>query len=269
MNLSDKVIWVTGASSGIGEAIAKELSKKKCKLILSSRRKEELERVAIGLGLPETDVMILPIDLEQHQLAEEWTQQVIDKYGKIDVLINNGGVSQESLALDTNAKVEQKIMNINYFGNVALTKAVAKIMQQQKSGKIAVTTSILGKFGLPGLTTYAASKHALYGFYDSLRLELRKDNISILLVAPGFINTNVTLNAITSDGSTFNKNSPAQQNGMKTDVFAKKFIKALTSNRNHKYIGSKELLAVPFKTFFPNIFYNIMFKMNEKKQENK
>lgn len=266
MNLANKVVWITGASSGIGKAIAIELAKHNCKIILSARRKDELNKVAQSLNITNNNVFVLPIDLEQYHDADSWTQQVLDKFGKIDILINNGGISQEGLALETKQEVEQKIMKINYFGNVALAKAVAKVMKQQKNGRIAVITSIVGKFGLPGLSTYAASKHALYGFYDSFRLELRKYNISVLLVAPGFINTDVTKNAITADGSTFNRNSPAQENGMNTAMFANKFVAALKSKRNHKYIGKKELLAIPFKTFFPNIFYNIIYKMNKKKQ---
>ncbi|MDB4533486.1 SDR family oxidoreductase [Vicingaceae bacterium] len=266
MDLTNKVVWITGASSGIGEAIAYELAKENCKIVISARRAEELNRVKLNTNLPEENVFVLPIDLEKHKNASEWTAQVIQKYGRIDVLINNGGISQEGFALDTSSEVEQKIMNINYFGNVALSKAVAPIMQKQKSGKIAVITSIIGKFGLPRLSTYAASKHALYGFYDSFRLEVKKDGISVLLVSPGFINTNVTLNAITGDGSTFKKNSPAQENGMKTDVLAKRFVKALKSNKNHKYIGSKELLSIPFKTFLPNLFYSIMLKMSNNKK---
>ncbi len=265
MNLTNKVVWITGASSGIGEASAHELAKENCKIILSARRIEELNRVKKDILLADENILVLPIDLEEHHNANIWTQKVIDKFGRIDILINNGGISQEGFALNTSTEVEQKIMNINYFGNVALSKSVAPIMQKQKSGKIVVITSIIGKFGLPKLSTYAASKHALYGFYDSFRLELHKDNISILLVSPGFINTNVTLNAVTGDGSIFNKNSPAQENGMDTNVFAKKFISILKSNRNHKYIGSKELLTIPFKTFFPNLFYSIMLKMSKKK----
>jgi len=266
MNLANKVIWITGASSGIGEAITYALAKENCKLVISARRIEELKRVKANTKLSDDNILVLPIDLEQHQYAKDWTKKVTDKFNKIDVLINNGGISQEGFALNTSTQVEQKIMNINYFGNVALSKSVAPIMQQQKSGKIAVITSIAGKFGQAGLSCYSASKHALYGFYDSFRLELKKDNVYVLLVSPGFINTNVTLNAITGDGNTFNKNSPAQENGMKTDVFAKKFIRTLKSNSNHKYIGNKELLAIPFKTFFPNIFYNLIYKMNSKKK---
>ena len=266
MNLSNKVIWITGASSGIGEATVYALAKENCKLVISARRIEELNRVRSNTSLSDENILVLPIDLEQHQNAKNWTKKVTDKFNRIDILINNGGISQEGFALNTSTEVEQKIMNINYFGNVALSKAVAPIMQQQQGGKIAIITSIAGKFGQAGMSSYAASKHALYGFYDSFRLELKKDNVSILLVSPGFINTNVTLNAITGDGNTFNKNSPAQENGMKADVFAEKFIRTLKSNSNHKYIGNKELLAIPFKTFFPNIFYNLIYKMSNKKK---
>ena len=128
-----------------------------------------------------------------------------------------------------------------------------------------VTTSILGKFGLPFHTTYAASKHALYGYYDSLRMELKPLNIKVMLVAPGFINTKASVGSLNPDGSVSNEDSPAQINGMKTDVFARKLISALKRNKNHVYIGSKELLAIPFKTLLPNLFYAIMDKMSKGK----
>tara|TARA_R110001592_G_scaffold220353_4_gene475027 strand:- start:4750 stop:5547 length:798 start_codon:yes stop_codon:yes gene_type:complete len=265
MDLTNKVVWVTGASSGIGEAICYELMKYNCKVILSARRESELLRVKKEMKISEEDVLILPIDLEKTKEAESWTTKVMERFGRMDVLINNGGISQKSLVEETTEEVERKVMEINYFGNVALAKAVAKIMKQQQSGKIVVTTSILGKFGLPFHSTYAASKHALYGFYDSFRLELKKDNVSVLLVAPGFINTNVALNSITGDGSTLNEDSPAQINGMKTTIFARKLVGAIRNDRNHIYIGSKELLSIPFKTFFPNLFYSIMLKLSKGK----
>lgn len=265
MNLENKVVWITGASSGIGEETVYELAKKGCKLVLSARREQELISVRNNVGLNDENSFVLPIDLENYSEAQVWVQKVIAKFKTIDILINNGGISQKSEALKTSQAVETKIMGINYFGNVALTKAVLPIMQQQKSGKIVVVTSILGKFGLPQLSTYAASKHALYGFYESLRLELVKDNIKVLIVSPGFINTNVSLNAIDGNGKITNQNSEAQLNGMKATVFAKKFVKAIASNKSHTYIGKKELLSIPFKTIFPSLFYKIMLKLSTKK----
>ncbi|TXB65362.1 SDR family oxidoreductase [Vicingus serpentipes] len=265
MDLTNKIVWVTGASSGIGEAICHELMKYNCKIVLSSRRESELLRVKNELKIKDENVLILPIDLEKSNEAENWVEKVIVKFGRIDFLINNGGISQKSLVEETTEAVERKVMEINYFGNVALAKAVSKYMIKQKSGKIIVTTSILGKFGLPFHSTYAASKHALYGFYDSFRLELKKDNVSVLLVSPGFINTNVAVNSITGDGSTLNEDSPAQINGMKTNVFARKLVGAIKSDKNHIFIGSKELLSIPFKTFSPNLFYSIMLKLSKGK----
>ncbi|MDF1675605.1 MAG: SDR family oxidoreductase [Vicingaceae bacterium] len=265
MDIANKVIWVTGASSGIGEALVYELAKRNCKLILSARREAELQRVKENTNLPDEQILILPIDLEQFKNAQTWVNKVIEKFSTIDILINNGGISQKSLAMETIEAVEQKFWNINYFGNVALSKAVLPIMQQKKYGKVVVITSILGKFGLPQLSTYAATKHALYGFYESLRLELVKDNVSVLLAAPGFINTQVSVNAIDGEGNITNENSDAQLNGMKPDIFAKNLVNAIVKDKQHVYIGKKELLTIPFKTLFPKLFYKIMLKLSNKK----
>lgn len=265
MDIENKVIWVTGASSGIGEALVYELAKKNCKLILSARREEELQRVKKNTNLPDEQVLVLPIDLEKFKDAQTWANIAIDKFTTIDILINNGGISQKSLAMETTEAVEQKFWNINYFGNVALTKAVLPIMQQKQQGKVVVITSILGKFGLPQLSTYAATKHALYGFYESLRLELVNDNVDILLAAPGFINTQVSINAIDGKGNVTNENSDAQLNGMKPDAFAKNLVNAIVKDKQHVYIGKKELLTIPFKTLFPKLFYKIMLKLSNKK----
>ena len=265
MDIENKVIWVTGASSGIGEALVYELANKNCKLILSARREAELQRVKNNTNLPDERILILPIDLEQFKDAQTWVNKAIEKFSTIDILINNGGISQKSLAMETTEAVEQKFWNINYFGNVALTKALLPIMQQKQYGKVVVITSILGKFGLPQLSTYAATKHALYGFYESLRLELVKDNVSVLLAAPGFINTQVSVNAIDGEGNITNENSDAQLNGMKPDVFAKNLVNAIVKDKQHVYIGKKELLTIPFKTLFPKLFYKIMLKLSNKK----
>lgn len=265
MELKNKVVWITGASSGIGEGLCYAFAKEGCKLVLSARRLNELTRVREQSQLKDEDVLLLPIDLENHQDVSKWADQVVQKFGRIDVLINNGGLSQKGTAMLTTTEVERKIMEINYFGNIALTKAVIPVMQQQKTGNIVVTTSILGKFGLSFHTTYAASKHALYGYYDSLRMELKPLNIKVLLVAPGFINTQASVNSLNPDGTISKQDSPAQINGMKTEVFAKKLISALKRNKNHVYIGNKELLAIPFKTLLPNLFYSIMDKMSKGK----
>ena len=263
-DLKDKVIWITGASSGIGEALAYACVAEGAKIIISARREEELKRVAANCKTETDRLFILPIDLEHTEKIEEKVTRVIAKFGRVDVLINNGGIAQRSIALKTQMDVERKIMEINFFGTVALTKAVAQVMQKQKSGKLVVVTSILGKFGLPLYTTYAASKHALYGYFESLREELHADNIDVLIVSPGFINTDVGVKSLTEDGSEFNKKSPAQKKGMDPMDCAKGIVNAVKANKHHKYIGNYEVLSVYIKQFFPKTFYKLMRRMTKK-----
>jgi len=265
MDLKNKVVWITGASSGIGRALTQELATKGCKLVLSSRKADQLIEVSKTLGMDDANFLVLPLDLEKSAEANVWAEQVVKKFGRIDILINNGGISQKSMALMTDNSVERKIMEINYFGQVALTRAVLPFMQKQQFGKIVAISSILGKFSLPQHTTYAASKHAIYGYFEGLRLEINKDNLSVLICAPGFINTSVAKNAVTGDGSILNENSDAQENGLDANVFAKRLAKAISTDKNHIYIGRKEILSVPFKTIFPNLFYKLILKLLRKK----
>lgn len=254
---SGKVIWITGASSGIGEAVAQALSKAQASLVLSARRSEELQRVQQLCAHPDK-VKILPLDLEQHQDAEKWVQHAWELFGKIDILINNGGIGQYSLALETKAEVEQKIMDINFFGNIKLSKALLLKMREVNNGQIMAIGSIAANFGQAHLAAYSASKAALKVYYESLKEELRQTPICIQVVSPGFINTQVSINALKADGTKVNKNSSAQEKGMSTTVFAKKLMKALSGKRFHYYIGKKELLAVPLHGLAPSLFYKLL-----------
>jgi len=172
-SLKNKVIWITGASSGIGEALAVEMSKLNVKLILSSRRKEELERVK-GLCKKPENVSILPIDLAFTDTLGLATESAISFYGHIDILVNNGGISQRSLAKDTDLSVDRKLMDVNYFGTIGLTKALLPHFLKRKSGQFVTVTSLTGKFGTAYRSGYAASKHALHGFFESLQAEICK-----------------------------------------------------------------------------------------------
>ncbi|GCD77148.1 oxidoreductase [Thermaurantimonas aggregans] len=257
--LKGKVLWITGASSGIGKGLALELNKiGGCTLILSARRSELLEELA--QQCTQVKAHILPLDLEDYGKASQWTEEALKFAGRIDVLINNAGIGQLGNSLDTLDEVEEKIMRINYFGNVALAKAVVRKMMEQGGGQIVVISSVLGQFSQPRLATYAASKHALYGYYEGFREEVRKKGIKVQIVSPGFINTEVTLNSLKGDGTKLMKNSPAQEKGMRTDVFARKLIKVMQSGREHAYIGGLEIMAAYFKRWFPGLFYWLMRK---------
>ncbi|MDH5366799.1 MAG: SDR family oxidoreductase [Cyclobacteriaceae bacterium] len=259
--VKEKVVWITGASSGIGEALVYELAKKGSKLILSARNKERLEEVkGKCTGISQQNIQILPLDLSQPDTLELSTDAALQFFGHIDILINSGGISQRALARETVLDVDRKVMEVNFFGSIALTKYLLPSMLERKSGHFVSISSLVGKFGSPYRTGYAASKHALHGFYDSLRAELWKDDIKVMLVCPGFIHTQISVNALTEDGSALNQMDDAQANGMPAEKCAQIIIKGIEKNKNELLIGGKETLGVYIKRFFPGLFAKIIRK---------
>lgn len=256
----NKVVWVTGASSGIGEALVKAFAKEGARLILSSRRIDELQRVKNSLDLSEENCLILPLDLANTSNIDELTQRVISKFQQIDILVNNGGLSQRALTKDTSVDIDRKIMEVNFFGTVALTKSVLPIMLRQKSGHIIVISSIAGKFGFYFRSAYSASKHALHGFFESLRMEIFNDNVKVLIVCPGKINTNISVNAVTADGGKHNKMDESTANGVSAEECAKQILNGIKNNKEEIYIGGKELRAIWIKRLFPNLFSKMIRK---------
>ncbi|HOO09996.1 MAG TPA: SDR family oxidoreductase [Cyclobacteriaceae bacterium] len=257
----NKVAWITGASSGIGEALAYELSRRGARLVLSARRKEELEKVKGNCGLSVQDnIKILPLDLSAANTLQLSAAAAIQAFGRIDLLINNGGVSQRSLAMETSLEVDRKVMEVNYFGTIAITKFLLPQFLKQKGGHIAVVTSLTGKFGTPYRSGYAAAKHALHGFFDSLRAELWKENIKVTLIAPGFVQTKISVSALTGDGSRLNEMDEAQRNGMPVAKAAKQIANGIARQKNEVYIGGREVLGAYVKRFFPGLFNKIIRK---------
>jgi short-subunit dehydrogenase len=258
-SFKNKVIWITGASSGIGEALAINYSKLGAKLILSARRSEILEQVANKCL---TETFILPIDLTESKSFDEKVKSVIEKFGKIDILINNGGISQRGAAAETSLEVDRKIMEVNYFGNIALTKAVLPHFIEQKEGRIIVISSLSGKFGFFLRSAYAASKFALVGFYESLRLEQEKNNIHVHLIYPGFIKTNISQNAINAQGASHNELDNNQNKGISAEQCALKIISGVSKNKRNIFVGGKEMITLKIQRFFPNLFHKIIKKQN-------
>lgn len=213
--------------------------------------------------LPADRVMILPLDLEHTEHIQQEVQKVVERFGKIDVLINNSGMGHRTKAVNTPSSIDRRVMEVNFFGTINLTKAVAKQMQKQQEGKIAVVTSIMGKYGLPLYSTYAASKFALYGYFESLRQELFKDNVKVIIVAPGFINTEVSTKLLREDGSAYGIKSESQNKGMSPTDCAKGIVKAINKGKDHSYVGGYEIFSVFVKQYFPKIFYRLMRKMTK------
>lgn len=258
---NNKVIWITGASSGIGEALVKEIvENSNAKVILSSRNEEQLYEVAESAGLTVNQYAVIHLDLKNYKEMPEIAAKAVAAFGKIDILINNAGLSQRSLAMETDIEVDKRLMDVDFIGTVALTKAVLPYMLQNKGGQIAVVSSLMGIFGAPMRSGYAAAKHALHGFFDALRAELYAQNISITIICPGFIQTNISIHAVTGDGSTQGTMDDATNNGMPVDVFAKKMLNAIEKKINQKAIGGKEVLGVYLKRFFPALLAKIIRK---------
>lgn len=248
--MNNKVIWITGASSGIGEALVYAYNKAGAKLIISSRNRDELYRVKAACKNP-INIHVLPLDLEKTNTLEEKASEALRIFGHIDILINSGGMSQRSLAMDTGLETEQKLMDINFWGTVVLSKAVIERMIIKGGGNIVCISSIVGKFGTRLRSAYSASKHALHGYFDSLRSEVYDKKINITLVCPGFIKTNVSINALTADGSPQGTMDSAQDKGMPAGECAAQIIDAIKKNKEEVYIGGKEIRGVWFKRFFP------------------
>lgn len=262
MDVKNKVFWLTGASSGIGEALAYTLSAKGARLILSARRKEELERVK-GNCSRETQayIRILPIDLSEAETLSLSTEAAVQLFGHIDVLINNGGVSQRGLVADTSLSVDRRLMEVNYFGAIGLTKYLLPHFISRVHGHFVTISSLTGKFGTPYRSGYAASKHALHGFFDAVRAEHHRHNIKVTMICPGFIRTSLTFSALTADGTPLNKMDAAQYEGRSAEWCAVRIVRAIEKEREEVYIGGREIFAVYLKRFFPAIFSKVIRKV--------
>ncbi len=260
MQFKDKVVWITGASSGIGEFLAYAFAREGAHLILSSRNAAELERVQSGCPAG-TKSLVLPLDVVDFPSIPDAVQRVVQHFGHIDLLVNNAGVSQRELALDTQLQVDQRIMNINYFGVLALTKAVAPLMRQRKSGHIVVMSSVLGKIGAPYRSAYCASKHALHGFFDSLRAELHDDQVYVTLICPGYVRTNVTINALRGDGTANQVMAESTNEGFDPEFFARKALQAIAQRRREVVIAKREALGVLLQRFVPSVYARIARNM--------
>lgn len=257
MSFADKVVWITGASSGIGEALALEFSRYGAKVVLSARREQELERVRKSMVWPENH-LCLPLDVTDQQAIDNATAQVKNRYGQLDFLVLNSGISQRSLVIETDMEVDRRIMEVNYFAPIYHTKAVLPWFREQGSGKIVVISSLVGELATPTRSAYCASKHALHGWYESLRAEEFKHGVRILMVMPGFVRTNVSINALSADGSSHGQMDHYQENGMKPDVCAERIIDAVQRGKEVAIIAGRETVGVYLKRWIPALYRRII-----------
>ena len=254
---TDKVVWITGASSGIGRELVRAFAKGGSRVIASSNDSEGLQSIVAECSPMKGSVTAVMFDLGETADIEELVAGVISKEGRIDMLVNIGGVSQRALITDTPLWLDRKIMEINYFGTIALTKAVLPHMIAKGGGHIAATSSITGRFGFPLRSAYSASKQALHGFFETLMLEYKKDNIRVSVLIPGRVRTNISLHALTATGSEHGKMDEGQAGGVTPEEAARQIIRGLRKHKREILVGSKELLMLKIRKYMPALFFRI------------
>ena len=259
MKFSGQVVWITGASSGIGEALAYEFAREGASLILSSRREHELERVRQKCAWPDRHLTQV-LDLARPETFPTLVAERMAQSRRVDVLVNNGGVSQRAFAADATPDVERALMEVDYFGPVALTKAVLPFMRGRRSGRIVVVSSVMGYVGTPGRSTYAAAKHALHGYFDSLRAEVWRDGIGVTLVCPGYVKTAVSDNAVGPRGEKHGRTDGTHMTGISAEKCAAAIVRAVASGREEVYVG-REAYAIYVKRFLPWLYSRIVRRM--------
>jgi dehydrogenase/reductase SDR family member 7B len=249
----NKVVWITGASSGIGAALAGAFAQRDAILVLSARRQDRLETTRRQCARSERH-HIVPLDLTDPTVLPFAAKTVLGRLGQVDVLVNNSGITQRSLVKDTPIEVDRRIMETNFFGAVALTKAVLPSMLSRRSGDLVVVSSLVGHFSTPLRSAYAASKHALHGFFDALRAEVHADGVHVMLVCPGYVRTEISLHALMADGSPQNSMDAAQAGGMDAQDCAARILAGLDRRKAEIVLGGKETRYLWVHRFFPGLF---------------
>jgi dehydrogenase/reductase SDR family protein 7B len=250
--LSGKVVWITGASSGIGEALAVLASKRGARLVLSARREAELQRVR-GLCADPQAVAILPLDLERFE-PEAAARQAQAFFGRVDLLVNNAGISQRSLFKDTAMPVYRRVMELDFFAPVALTRAVLPGMRERGDGHVVMIASVAGKIGVPLRSGYCAAKHALAGFTEAARAELWRDGLRFTLVCPGFVQTQVSVNALSGGGEKHGVMDQTIGQGLTAEACAEAIWRGVEKDREELLIAGREGVYVLLKRFLPGLF---------------
>lgn len=260
MNFSGQVVWITGASSGIGEALAQAFAAAGATLVLSSRREAELERVQRACPRPEEHLCV-PLDLARSDTFAGAVAAVLRRFGRIDILVNNAGVSQRARVVDVDPATERALMEVDYFGPVALTKAVLPAMLARRAGHVVVVSSVMGYVGTPGRSSYAAAKHALHGYFDSLRAEVWREGIKVTLACPGYVRTAVSANALGPTGEKHVRTDPTTADGISAERCAAAILRGVARGREEIAVGGPEVAAIYLKRFAPWLFSRLVRRM--------
>ena len=261
MSWLNKTVWITGASSGIGQAAANRWAELGARVILSSRKKEALQEVANQWSEKQrSQSFILPLDLSQSEQLSDKVAEALQWAGTVDVMVHCGGISQRSTVLETALDVDRRVMEVDYFGTLALTKALLPHFVERKAGQFVVVTSLMGLFSSPLRSGYCGAKHALHGFFESLRAEHHDDGIGVTMVCPGFIHTNISMNAVVGDGSQQGTMDAKTGAGLSPEECAAKLVRAVERRKPEVLIGRFEIVGAYLKRFAPGLMRRIVRK---------
>lgn len=257
MTRENKIVWITGASSGIGEALAIGWSREGARVILSARDAAELERVRGLCANPELHI-VKPLDVTNTDAIAATAAEVLRDAGHVDILVLSAGVSQRGLAAETDLKTDRAIMEINYFGSIALTKALLPSMLERRSGHLVPISSVIGYVGVPLRSAYAASKHALHGFFNTLRAETHKHGLKVTIVCPGYIKTKVSENALRGDGTRHGQLDETHAKAMLPENAAPVIIRGVEKGKREVHVGGPEIYAIPLQRHLPRLLARVL-----------
>lgn len=274
--LRNAVVVVTGATSGLGRECAKAFYAAGAKLVLCGRNVEALEELAQELMASHSPQkkthkpFTVTFDLADSEAIVAAGAEILQCFGYVDILINNAGISYRGAIVDTTVDVDKKVMETNYFGTVALTKALLPSMIKRRRGHIVAISSIQGRIGIPFRSAYAASKHATQAFFDCLRAEVKQDEIEVTVISPGYIHTNLSINAITGDGSRYGAMDRNTAQGRSPAEVAQDVLVAVGKKKKEVVVADwVPSLAIYLRSLAPGLFFSIMASRARKERKSK
>jgi len=250
-----RTVWISGATSGIGKAVTEACHQRGDRLILSARKSDDLDRLRTALGA--ADALLAPFDLGHTDGLSDMVSRIWKEVGGVDVVVHSGGISQRSRLIDTDPAVDRRMMEVNYFGTLAFTRALLPHMIAAGGGHFAVVTSLMGLFSAPMRSGYAGAKHAMHGWFEALRAEHHSDGIRVIMVSPGFVRTAISLNALTADGTPQGTMDEATDQGISAERCAAAILRGIDRNKALVTPGKKEVLGYWLSRFAPGILRRV------------
>jgi len=264
--MKNKLVIVTGASSGIGKACAIAFAKKGANLVLAARSADKLNEISREISLLGVEVLCIPTDVSNEADCKILMEKTLDKFGKIDVLVNNAGISMRAAFADLDLQVLKKVMDVNFWGSVYCTRYAIKSLLENK-GSVVGVSSIAGYKGLPGRTGYSSSKFAMHGFLEALRIENLKKDLHVLLACPGFTASNIRNSALAADGSSQGETPRDEQKMMQPEEVAEAIVEAVIKRKDRLTLTVNGKLTVFLNKFFPKWVDKLVFNHMSKEPD--